>query len=86
LIRARPAKLRDVVAQLEHLRDVAGIDHVAIGSDFEGDIRPPAELADASRFPRLSAALTRAGFDDEAIAKIFARNALRVLCGPGQPI
>jgi membrane dipeptidase len=84
LVRGRKAKLSDVVAQVEHLRAVAGVDHVAIGSDFEGDIRPPAELADASRFPRLSAALTRAGFDDRAIAQIFAGNALRVLCPPAK--
>jgi membrane dipeptidase len=84
VVRGRKAKLADVVAQVEHLRDVAGIDHVAIGSDFEGDIRPPAELRDASRFPRLSAALSRAGFDDAAIAAIFAGNALRVLCPPAK--
>jgi membrane dipeptidase len=80
LVRGRRAKLADVVAQVQYLTRVAGVDHVAIGSDFEGDIRPPAELADASRFPRLSAALTRAGFDDQAIRKVFAENALRVLC------
>jgi membrane dipeptidase len=83
LVRGRRAKLSDVVAQLVHLRDVAGVDHVAIGSDFEGDIRPPAELADASRFPRLAEALLRAGFGSDAVAKIFAQNALRVLC-PGE--
>ena len=80
LVRGRPARLSDVVAQVRHLTQVAGIDHVAIGSDFEGDIRPPAELADASRFPRLAAALAQAGFDEAAIRKIFADNALRVLC------
>ncbi len=80
LARGRRAKLADVVAQVRHLTQVAGIDHVAIGSDFEGDIRPPAELADASRFPRLSAALSQAGFEAGAIRKIFADNALRVLC------
>ena len=82
LVRGRKAQLSDVVAQLVHLSEVAGIDHVAIGSDFEGDIRPPAELSDASRFPRLSEALARAGFAEPAIRKIFADNALRVLC-PG---
>ncbi len=82
LARGRSAKLSDVVAQIEHLRDIAGIDHVAIGSDFEGDIHPPAELADASHFPRLARALTHAGFADDAIRKIFAENALRVLCPP----
>ena len=82
LVRGRRAKLSDVVAQLKHLTEVAGVDHVAIGSDFEGDIRPPAELGDASRFPRLSAALAQAGFDTPTIRKIFAENALRVLCPP----
>ena len=84
LVRGRRAKLSDVVAQIEHLVRVAGVDHVAIGSDFEGDIRPPAELVDASRFPRLSLALAHAGFDELSIRKIFAGNALRVLC-PGEP-
>ncbi len=83
LARGRRAKLSDVVDQIRHLVQVAGLDHVAIGSDFEGDIRPPVELADASRFPRLSAALGSAGFDDRAIAKIFAGNAWRVLCPAG---
>ena len=80
LVRGRRARLSDVVAQVRHLTQVAGIDHVAIGSDFEGDIQPPAELADASRFPRLAAALAKAGFNEPAIRKIFADNALRVLC------
>ncbi len=80
LVRGRAAKLSDVVTQLRHLVQVAGVEHVAIGSDFEGDIRPPTELADASRFPRLSAALLEAGFDERAVRKIFADNALRVLC------
>ena len=86
LARGRRAQLSDVVAQVRHLRDVAGIDHVAIGSDFEGDIRPPAELSDASRFPRLSVALGRAGFAAEDIRKIFAKNALRVLCPEPAPV
>ena len=83
LSRSGKATLADVVRQLKYLSEVAGPDHVAIGSDFEGDIRPPSELADASHFPRLSAALGRAGFTDAAVAKIFSGNALRVLCGEG---
>jgi len=85
LARGRRATLRDVVAQVQHLTQVAGLDHVAIGSDFEGDIHPPAELADASRFPRLSAALAKAGFDEQSLRKIFADNALRVLCPRNPP-
>jgi membrane dipeptidase len=85
LARGRRATLSDVVAQVEHLVLVAGLDHVAIGSDFEGDIHPPTELADASRFPRLSTALAKAGFDEPSVRKIFADNALRVLCPPSTP-
>lgn len=85
LVRGRAATLRDVVTQIRHLTRVAGIDHVAIGSDFEGDIRPPPELADASRFPALSSALAQAGYSPDAIRKIFAENALRVLCPAPEP-
>jgi membrane dipeptidase len=84
LVRGRRAQLSDVVAQVTYLVRIAGVDHVAIGSDFEGDIRPPSELRDASRFPRLSAALEKAGLGEQAIRKIFAENALRVLC-PNSP-
>ncbi len=83
LARGRRARLRDVVRQIQHMRDVAGIDHLAIGSDFEGDIRPPEELRDASRFPELAAALAQAGFKAAEVRKIFSENALRVLCGRG---
>ncbi|HEY2409395.1 MAG TPA: membrane dipeptidase [Polyangiaceae bacterium] len=87
LARGRAATLADVVKMTKHLYDVAGEDHVAIGSDFEGDIRPPPELADASRFPRLARALEKAGLSRAAVRKIFADNALRVLCPklPAQP-
>lgn len=81
LVRGRRARLQDVVRHVQHLRSIAGIDHVAIGSDFEGDIRPPDELRDASRFPVLASALERAGFSAAEVRKIFAENALRVLCG-----
>ncbi len=81
LARGRRARLRDVVRQILHLRDVTGIDHLAIGSDFEGDIRPPEELRDASRFPELASALAQAGLGIAEVHKIFAENALRVLCG-----
>jgi membrane dipeptidase len=81
LARGRRARLRDVVQHVLHLRQVVGIEHLAIGSDFEGDIRPPAELRDASRFPELASALTKAGLDAAEVRKIFAENALRVLCG-----
>jgi membrane dipeptidase len=80
LARGRRARLADVVRLVLHLREVAGIDHVAIGSDFEGYIRPPPELRDASRYPVLATALMQAGLSAADVRKIFAQNALRVLC------
>ena len=56
-----------------------GIDHVAIGSDFDGGIKPPAGLDDAAAWPKLAAALRRRGMSYDDVLKIFSLNALRVL-------
>ncbi len=81
IARRRRATLADVVRQVLHLVRVAGPDHVALGSDFEGDIRPPAQLPDVRALPRLSAALLAAGLERSVVERLFATNALRVLCG-----
>lgn len=74
------ADLRDVVRQLEHMVRVAGIDHVAIGSDFDGGIRPADGLEDASRLKALARYLKRRrGMTHDEVLKIFSLNALRVL-------
>jgi membrane dipeptidase len=75
------AELADVVRQIRYFVRLAGVDHVAIGSDFEGDIVPPRELADVSAVPRLAAALESAGLSHESVERVFGSNALRVLCG-----
>ncbi len=74
------ASLSDVVAQVRHMVKVAGVDHVALGSDYEGGIRAVPELADASRYQVLARALVESGLDRAAVRKIFAENARRVLC------
>jgi membrane dipeptidase len=79
----KEAKLADVVKQFEHMVAVAGIDHVAIGSDFDGDIEPAEGLEDASRLPVLAAELRRRGRTDEELRKVFSLNALRVLTWRG---
>ncbi len=76
----RGAKLADVVRQIEYMVRVAGVEHVAIGSDFEGDIRPPRQLESVRGYPRLAAALRRAGMSVGDVARIFGANALRILC------
>lgn len=73
------ATLDDVVKQIEHLVKVAGIEHVAVGSDFDGGITTPLGLEDASTFPALAAALRRKGMSYDDVLRIFSQNALRVL-------
>lgn len=84
VVRGRPATLSDVVRQALYLVKVAGAAHVALGSDFEGDIRPARGLADASRLPELARALLRAGLSEAAVRQLFSENALRVLCRSGK--
>lgn len=74
------ASLDDVVAHVLHVRKVGGIRAVALGSDFEGGIRPPKELRDVRGFPILARALRRAGLTDMEVRQVFGRNAERVLC------
>lgn len=73
------ASLEDVVAQLDHMVRVAGVDHVAIGSDFDGGITPAKGLDDASALPALAAHLIRRGMASDDVLKIFSLNALRIL-------
>jgi membrane dipeptidase len=64
---------------VDHAVKVAGIDHVGIGSDFDGISSPPKGLEDISKMPALKAALKKKGYSDEDLKKIFGLNTLRVL-------
>jgi membrane dipeptidase len=72
------AALTDVADHIEHVRDVAGIDHVGIGSDFDGidDVIPG--LENVSRFPYLLAELARRGWSDADLRKVAGENFIRV--------
>lgn len=76
------ASIDDVVRHVLHVMRVAGVAHVAIGSDFEGGILPAAGLEDIRGFPRLARALREAGVSAEHLGAIFGNNARRVLCAP----
>jgi membrane dipeptidase len=73
------ATIDDVVAHIDHAVKVAGIDHVGIGSDYDGISGPPKGLEDVSKLGALKAALKKKGYTDEDLKKIFGLNALRVL-------
>ena len=66
--RPPPAKLADVVAHLEHVREVAGVDHVGLGGDYDGVPVTPVGLEDVSGYPRLLAALRDRGWSDQTCA------------------
>jgi len=72
------ATLADVADHIEHIRNVAGIDHVGIGSDFDGISDTPIGLEDVSTFPTLFAELSRRGWSEEDLAKLAGGNIMRV--------
>lgn len=73
------ATLAQVADHIEHVRDVAGIDHVGLGSDFDGIERGPVGLEDVSKFPDLFAELIRRGWSDADLKKLAGENILRAL-------
>jgi membrane dipeptidase len=74
------ATVADVADHIEHVRDVAGVDHVGIGADFFGEPGwMAAGLEDVSRYPELFAELVRRGWTEEALAKLARGNLLRVM-------
>jgi len=64
---------------IDHIRDVAGIDHVGYGSDYDGIGCTPQGLEDVSTFPRLTAELLRRGYSEDDVKKVIGLNLLRVL-------
>lgn len=75
------ATLAQVADHLDHLRDVMGIDHLGIGSDFDGGEPLPEGLDDVACFPALIAELVRRGYSDDDVRKVAGGNVLRVLRG-----
>jgi membrane dipeptidase len=79
LVRGGKATLADAANHLDHIRRVAGPDHVGIGSDFDGIETVPAGLEDVSTFPALTAELLRRGWPEQDVRKALGLNVLRVL-------
>ncbi|MCI0385172.1 dipeptidase [Streptomyces sp. CNQ085] len=76
----RPVATAATVADhLDHMREVAGIDHIGIGGDFDGTAFTPSDLSDVSGYPHLVAELLDRRWSEADLAKLTWRNAVRVL-------
>jgi membrane dipeptidase len=73
------ASVATVADHIDHIRDVAGIDHVGIGGDYDGISQEPDGLEDVSTYPVLFAELARRGYSDEEMAKVAGGNILRAM-------
>jgi membrane dipeptidase len=73
------ATIGQVADHIDHAREVAGIDHIGIGGDFDGTDDLPAGLTDVSGYPRLLAELADRGWSESDLRALTGRNVLRVL-------
>jgi membrane dipeptidase len=80
--RAHPkpaATVADVVRHIEHVREVAGVDHVGLGGDYDGTDVMPVGLEDVTGYPKVLAALVERGWSADDLARLAHRNAIRAL-------
>jgi membrane dipeptidase len=75
----KPGTVHDVADHVMHIVKVAGIDHVGLGSDFDGISLAPKQIDDVSKYPVLLQVLRDRGLNQEDISKICSGNILRVL-------
>jgi membrane dipeptidase len=73
------ATVADAADHIDHIRKVAGIDHIGLGGDFDGITTVPEGLEDVSKYPALTAELLRRGYTDDEVKKILGLNVLRVM-------
>lgn len=76
--------ISDVADHIDHIVKVAGVDHVGIGSDFDGIQSWPVGLEDVSCYPRLTEELIKRGYSDDDLRKILGGNALRAFREAGR--
>lgn len=72
------AKIEDMVRHIKHIRNVAGIEVIGLGSDFDG-IPNPVEIEDISQMSKLADILLKEGFSQDEVEKIFFKNSLRLI-------
>lgn len=72
-----PGTIHDVIDHIDHMVNVAGVDHVGIGSDFDGVSMLPRQLEDVSTYPLITQALLDRGYSAQKIKKIMGGNVMR---------
>ena len=75
------ATVADVVAHCEHIREVAGVEHIGLGGDYDGVVRQPDGLEDVSCYPALLSALAERGWSDDDLHRLTHRNVIDTLRG-----
>jgi membrane dipeptidase len=73
------ATIKNTADHIDHIRSVAGIDHIGLGGDFDGITAVVQGLEDVSTYPALTAELLRRGYSDDDVLKITGQNILRVM-------
>lgn len=73
-----PGSVHDIVDHIDHIVKIAGIDHVGIGSDFDGVPKLPRQMSDVSCYPLITQLLLERGYTKEAIQKVLGGNLMRV--------
>jgi membrane dipeptidase len=73
-----PVPLARLLDQIEHVARVAGIDHVGLGSDFDGTLFMPEGARDVAGFPSITAGLLERGYSEDDVRKVLGENLLRV--------
>jgi hypothetical protein len=73
------ATIAQVANHIDHVKKVAGIDHIGLGGDFDGITSVPQGLEDVSKYPALTAELLRRGYKEDDVKKILGQNILRVM-------
>jgi membrane dipeptidase len=73
------ATAKDVADHIEHIRKIAGVDHIGLGGDYDGTSELPEGMGDVSGYPLLFAELIRRGWSDADLLKVAGGNILRVL-------
>ena len=75
------ATISDMADHIDHIREIAGIDHIGIGGDYDGMDTGPVGMEDVSGYPGLFVELARRGYSQEDLEKITMRNVLRAMRG-----